>query len=200
MERPIIPVRIRKVFEGRIFSVNVETITLPRGGQLEAEIVRHPGSVVIVPVTDKEEIVLVRQYRHAIGRSAWELPAGSLKDGEDPDKAAVRECHEEIGLIPSRVERLGAFYPTPGYCDELMNFYRATGLRTPGTDDDAAQPDEDEDIEPQPFSPERLRAMIAAGEIIDLKTVAGLALLTKSQIPNPESQIPNPASETPGRS
>jgi hypothetical protein len=68
MERPIIPVRIRKVFEGRIFSVNVETITLPRGGQLEAEIVRHPGSVVIVPVTDKEEIVLVRQYRHAIGQ------------------------------------------------------------------------------------------------------------------------------------
>ena len=82
MERPIIPVRIRKVFDGRIFSVNVETITLPRGGQLEAEIVRHPGSVVLVPVTDKDEIVLVRQYRHAIGRTAWELPAGSLKRGE----------------------------------------------------------------------------------------------------------------------
>ena len=176
-DKSIVPREIRKIYQGRIFTVQIETIALPKGGELKAEVVRHPGSVVIVPVTDAGEIILVRQYRHAIGRSAWELPAGSLKDGEDPDKAAVRECHEEIGLIPSRVERLGAFYPTPGYCDELMNFYRATGLRTPGIDDEAAQPDEDEDIEPQPFSPERLRAMIAGGEIIDLKTVAALVLL-----------------------
>ena len=82
-------------------------------------------------MTDAGEVVLVRQYRHAIGRWAWELPAGSLKHGEDPEKAAIRECHEEIGLIPARMERLGAFFPTPGYCDEEMNFYRATGLRAP---------------------------------------------------------------------
>jgi ADP-ribose pyrophosphatase len=108
---------------------------------------------------------------------AWELPAGSLKDGEDPRAAAIRECHEEIGLIPSSIEPLGAFFPTPGYCDEQMTFYRATGLRPPAADDPAAQHDEDEDIEAKPFPVDAIRRMIASGEIIDLKTVAGLVLL-----------------------
>lgn len=173
METPIVPHQIRKVFEGRIFSVNVESITLPRGGTLDAEIIRHPGSVVLIAMTDTGEIMLVRQYRHAIGRSLWELPAGSLKRGEDPEAAAARECHEEIGLIPSRLEKLGAFYPTPGYCDEEMIYYRATGLRAPGASE-AAQPDEDEDIEPKAFSVDRIMTMITAGEIIDMKTVAAL--------------------------
>jgi ADP-ribose pyrophosphatase len=177
MDRPIPATEIRTIYKGRIFTVQIETIALPKGGTLNAEIVRHPGSVVIVPVTDAGDIVLVRQYRHAIGRSAWELPAGSLKPGEDVEKAARRECHEEIGLIPARIEKLGAFFPTPGYCDEEMNFYRADGLREPGAADGAAQPDEDEDIEARAFSKDEIRRMIAAGEIIDLKTVAGLSLL-----------------------
>lgn len=177
MTKPIVAREIRRVYQGRIFTVQVESITLPNGHDLEAEVVRHPGSVVIVPVTDAGEIVLVRQYRHAIGREAWELPAGSLKPGEDPEKAAIRECHEEIELIPSKVEPLGAFFPTPGYCDEEMAFYRADGLRTPSAGDEAAHKDEDEDIEAQAFSPVEIRRMIAAGEIVDLKTVAGLELL-----------------------
>lgn len=177
MDKPMIPTQIRKAFEGRIFTVNVESITLPRGDRLEAEIVRHPGSVVLVPVTDGGEIVLIRQYRHAIGRWAWELPAGSLKESEDPRGAAVRECHEEIGLIPSALEPLGSFFPTPGYCDEEMHFYRATGLRVPADDDPAVQQDTDEDIEAKPFSPDAIQTMIRSGEIVDLKTVAGLTLL-----------------------
>ncbi|HEY5618682.1 MAG TPA: NUDIX hydrolase [Vicinamibacterales bacterium] len=177
MDRPIVPSRIRKAFEGRIFSVNVESITLPRGERLEAEIVRHPGSVVLIPVTERGEIVLVRQYRHAIGRWAWELPAGSLKYGEDPTSAAVRECHEEIALIPSSLEPLGSFFPTPGYCDEEMHFYRATGLRPPGEDDPIAHQDEDEDIEARPFSIDAIRTMIKKRDIVDLKTMAGLTLL-----------------------
>ena len=175
--QPIVASEIRKVYDGRIFKVQIETITLPKGGTLHAEIVRHPGSVVIVPVTENGEIVLVRQYRHAIARWAWELPAGSLKPGEDVEKAARRECHEEIGLIPTRIEKVGAFFPTPGYCDEEMNFYRAEGLREPLDADEVATPDEDEDIEAQAFSKDEIRRMIAAGEIIDLKTVAGLWLL-----------------------
>lgn len=177
MNKPIVPREIQKIFQGRIFTVQIETITLPKGGEMKAEIVRHPGSVVIVPITAAGEIILVRQYRPAIGRWAWELPAGTLEDGEPPDKAAIRECHEELGLVPGRVEKLGAFFPTPGYCDEEMHVYRATGLREPGNQDEAAQQDEDEDIEPQAFAVDALRAMIGSGEIIDLKTVAGLALL-----------------------
>ena len=175
--KPIVPTQIRKVFDGRVFSVTVESIVLPRGHRLDAEIIRHPGSVVIVPLTDAGEIVLVRQYRPAIGRCAWELPAGSRKHGEDPESAAVRECHEEIGRIPTRVEALGSFYPTPGYCDEEMHFYRATGLRVPAAGDAPAHQDEDEDIEMRTFSLEAIRSMIASGEIIDLKTVAGMALI-----------------------
>src|SRR6185436_14147604 len=176
MNKPIVPDQIRKVFTGRIFTVTIESITLPRGERLEAEIIRHPGSVVLIPMTDAGEIVLVRQYRHAIGRSAWELPAGTLKPNEEPKTAAARECHEEIGLVPSTLEALGSFYPTPGYCDEEMNFYKATGLREPRGDEKAEQ-DEDEDIEQGAFSVERVRSMIRSGEIVDLKTVAGLALI-----------------------
>ena len=177
MNRPIVPHQIRKVFEGRIFTVTVESITLPRGAPLDAEIIRHPGSVVLIPVTDDDDIVLVRQYRHAIGRWAWELPAGSLRHGEDPRAAALRECQEEIGLIPSAVTPLGGFFPTPGYCDEEMRFYRATGLRAPTGADPAVHQDEDEDIEAKAFSVGAIRRMIATGDIIDLKTVAGLMLL-----------------------
>lgn len=177
MERPIVPSRIRKIFEGRVFTVTVESITLPKGDQLEAEIIRHPGSVVLIPVTDTGEIVLVRQYRHAIGRWAWELPAGSLKAGEEPASAAVRECHEETSLIPQSVEALGSFFPTPGYCDEEMHFYQATGLRTPMDGDPAAHRDADEDIKTAAFSISTIRTMIERREIVDMKTVAGLALL-----------------------
>jgi ADP-ribose pyrophosphatase len=177
MNRPIVPTQIRKVFDGRVFSVTVESITLPRGDRLEAEIIRHPGSVVLIPVTEGGDIVLVRQYRPAIGRSAWELPAGSLKHGEAPESAAIRECHEETGLIPAAVTPVGGFFPTPGYCDEEMHFYRATGLRTPAVGDPAAQQDADEDIEARPFALETIRAMIASREIVDLKTVAALTLI-----------------------
>jgi len=176
-EKPIVPREIRRIYQGRIFTVQIETIQLPSGGELQAEIVRHPGSVVIIPVTAGREIILVRQYRHAIGRWAWELPAGSLKPGEDVESAAIRECQEETGWIPSRIERVGSFFPTPGYCDEEMTFFTATGLRMPGPDDQAVHQDEDEDIEARSFARDALQRMIASGDVIDLKTVAGLALV-----------------------
>jgi ADP-ribose pyrophosphatase len=177
MEEPVVPDSIRNVFHGRIFAVTVESITTRKGGKLAVEIVRHPGSVVLLPITREGEVILVKQYRHAIGRWAWELPAGTLKPAEEPENAAARECQEEIGLIPAELERLGAFFPTPGYCDEEMNFYKATGLREPGPGDEKAEQDEDEDIETRAFSVKQLTAMIQSNEIIDLKTVAGLTLL-----------------------
>jgi ADP-ribose pyrophosphatase len=176
-ERAVTPREVRVVHRGRVFTVQVESITLPNGHPLEAEIVRHPGSVVIVPVHEDGRVVLVRQYRHALGRSVWELPAGSLKLGEDPGAAAARECHEEIGLIPGRLDYLGAYYPTPGYCDEKMHFYRATELRRRGDGDAAAHPDDDEDIEATAFGRDAITGMMASGEIVDLKTIGGLALL-----------------------
>lgn len=177
MDQPIVPREIRKIYEGRVLTLQIESITLPKGDKLDAEIIRHPGSVVIVPMKGDDEIVLVRQYRPALGRWAWELPAGSLKPGEDVERAAIRECHEEVGLIPIRLEPLGGFYPTPGYCDEKMNFYVAVGLREATADDEAAHQDEDEDIEARAFTRAQIQRMIAEGDVIDLKTVAGMSLL-----------------------
>ena len=174
---PLVPREIRRVFDGRVFRVQVERIDLPNGHTLDAEIVRHPPSVVIVPIDGDGRVILVRQYRHAAGRWLWELPAGSTDPGEDAAAAAARECHEETGLIPGTVERLGAFFPTPGYCDEEMIFFRATGLRVPGAGDPAAHADADEDIEPRACTLDEVQALITSGEIADLKTVAGLALL-----------------------
>ena len=176
MDTPIVPNKVRTVFEGRVFTVRVESITLPKGHALDAEIIRHPGSVVIVPMNDANEVVLVRQYRHAIGRYTWEVPAGSLKPGEDVQAAARRECQEEVGLVAERLEPLGSFFPTPGYCNEEMHFFRAAGLREPRAGDDDAHQDEDEDIETRWVPLEELRAMIRRNEIVDLKTIAGVAL------------------------
>jgi ADP-ribose pyrophosphatase len=178
MDKPAVPHQIRRVFDGRVFSVVVESITTGKGGKMDVEVVRHPGSVVLIPITAAGEIVLVRQYRHAIGKVAWELPAGTLKPDERAKEAAHRECHEEIGLVPEHLELLGGFFPTPGYCDEEMHFYRATGLREPREHEQAEQ-DEDEDIEKGAFTVDNIRSMIASGEIVDLKTVAGLAFIRR---------------------
>jgi ADP-ribose pyrophosphatase len=166
----------RDVYRGRIFRVEVDRVTLPTGHTLDMEVVRHPGSVVLLPVPAPGRIILIRQYRYTIDRSIWELPAGSLKPDEDPDAAAARECEEEIGLVPGTVERLRSFYPTPGFCDELMIYYRCTDLAPPAPDS-AVRQDEDEEIEPRTFTVDEARAMVAAGEIVDLKTVAGLWLV-----------------------
>lgn len=166
----------REAYRGRIFRVEVDRVTLPTGHTLDMEIVRHPGSVVLLPVPAVGRIVLIRQYRYALGRYIWELPAGSLKPGEDPDAAAARECEEEIGLRPRSIERLQGFYPTPGFCDEVMIYYRCTDLVPPDADS-TARKDDDEDIEPRTFTVDEARAMVAGGEIVDLKTVAGLTLL-----------------------
>ena len=96
------------------------------------EIVRHPGSVVLLPIPAPGQIILIRQYRYTLDRWIWELPAGSLKPGEDPAEAAARECEEEIGLVPARVTSLRGYYPTPGFCDEEMIYFRCEDLAPAG--------------------------------------------------------------------
>ena len=164
------------IYKGRIFQLEVDVVKLPTGHILDMEIVRHPGSVVLLPVPEPGKIILIRQYRYTLDRWIWELPAGSLKPNEDPDTAAARECEEEIGLAPHRVTRLRGYYPTPGFCDEQMIYYRCEDLRPPAADS-TAKKDDDEEIEPKVFTLEEARALVTSGEIIDLKTLAGLSLL-----------------------
>jgi ADP-ribose pyrophosphatase len=162
------------VFEGRVFTVTHDRVELPHGVETTLDIVRHRGSVVLIPMPDPSSVILVRQYRHAIGQHVWELPAGSLEIGEDGDVAALRECHEEIGQLATHAERIASLYPSPGYTTEVMHFYRLTGLHVP---DHTAHQDEDEHLEPKTFSLADLRALVTSGEITDMKTVAALQFL-----------------------
>jgi ADP-ribose pyrophosphatase len=168
--------RHEEIYRGRIFTVVRDRVRLPKGVEATLEVVRHPGSVVLLPMPDPGHLILVKQYRYAIDRWVWELAAGSLKPGEDPAEAAARECEEETGLAAGRVEQVGAFYPTPGYCDEKMNFFKLTALAPPDGRP-AASPDDDEDIRTQSFPLDDVRAMISHGEIDDLKTAVGLTLI-----------------------
>src|SRR5215207_6992457 len=102
------------IYEGRILTLEVDRVRLPSGHTVEMEIVRHPGSVVLLPIPSDGKVILIRQYRYSIDRWIWELPAGSLKPHEDPDRAAARECEEEIGLAPGKLTRLHGYFPTPG--------------------------------------------------------------------------------------
>lgn len=164
----------RTVYRGRIFSVSEDRVRLPGPREVELEVVHHPGSVVLLPMPSADQIVLVRQYRYVIDRWIWELPAGSLEAGEDPEQGARRECREEVGVEAAGVEHLGAFYPTPGFCTEVMLFYKLTELSPLTT---AVARDEDEDLEPHTFSLEEARSLVRSGGIVDMKTIVGLSLI-----------------------
>jgi ADP-ribose pyrophosphatase len=130
-----------------------------------------------VPIPSPHRIILIKQYRYVVNRWLWELPAGSLDPDETPEAAALRECHEEIGKIAGHAKRLGTYFPSPGFCDEAMNFFLLTELRDRRPDEAAPHQGPDELLEVKEFSLEEARAMVKAGEIVDMKTVVGLALL-----------------------
>jgi ADP-ribose pyrophosphatase len=166
---------MERVYEGRVFAVDVGRRRFPNGAEHDVAIVRHRPSVVILPVLDDGRVILVRQYRPSIERMTWELPAGSIDPGESIERAAIRECAEETRMVPGRVERLAGLYPAPGFCDELLVFFLASSLTSAGSDS-PFQADEDEDIETRAVTVDEGRAMVARGEIEDLKTAYGLSL------------------------
>jgi ADP-ribose pyrophosphatase len=163
-------------FKGRVFSVEVARRRFPNGQEHEVAIVRHNPSVVLLPIRDDGRVILIQQYRASLDRVIWEVPAGRVDDGETAEAAAARECEEEIGLVPGRIERIRGLFPTPGYCDEELIFYRLSDLHTPPPDS-RHRPDDDEDIESRAVTIDEARAMVETGEIVDLKTAYGLTLL-----------------------
>ena len=163
-----------RVFRGRVFNVDRDRVRMRNGREVVVDVVRHAKSVVLVPVPEPGHVTLVKQHRYAVNEDLWELPAGSVDEGEAPEQAARRECHEEIGLVPATVVRLSALYPTPGYCDEQMIFFRVSGL---AKSDEEAHLDEDEDLQAKTFEIRDVREMIRRGEIVDMKTIVGLALI-----------------------
>ena len=167
------------VFRGRVIAVEVGTRRFPNGQEHEVEIVRHAASVVLIPLEDDGRVVIVKQYRAAVDQETWEFPAGRLNPGESAEDAARRECEEEIGFVPHRLDRLRALYPAPGFCDEQLIFFLARDLRKPPAGS-PHKPDEDEDITTRTVAVAEARAMVERGEIVDLKTAYALTLVRRS--------------------
>jgi ADP-ribose pyrophosphatase len=163
----------RTVYDGKVLSLHVDEVEEPGGIRALREVVRQPGSVATLPVEADGRITLVRQYRYPVDALLWELPAGRLDPGEDPEAGAQRELREEIGQRAERLERIAFYYTTPGFCDEAMHVFRGSGL-VPSP----AKGDEDERIEVRSFTLEELLRMVQAGEICEGKTLLAILLET----------------------
>lgn len=159
------------MYDGVLVKLDVDEVEEPGGVRATREVIRHHGSVAALPVTDDGSFLLVRQFRYAVGEALWELPAGKLDGGEKPEDGIQRELREEIGHHAERLEKIAFFYTTPGFCDEAMHLYRATGLVA-----DKADADEDERIEVGTFTLDEARAMIASGELREGKTLVAILL------------------------
>lgn len=164
----------RRVYEGRRITVDLESVRLPNGARAELEIVRHPGAAAIVPLLSAPDaadpsVLLVRQYRYAAGGELWEIPAGVLEPGEEPAACAKRELREETGATAERMEPLTSIFTTPGFTDEMIHLFLASGIRPGPT---AHEADEVIRVEARPLS--AALQMIRDGVIQDGKTIVGL--------------------------
>ena len=160
---------IKQIYKGRVVTLNLETATLPNRVTVELEVVRHPGAAAVVPMKGDGTVVLIRQYRLATGGFIYEIPAGKLYPGEDPQECATRELEEEIGYRPVRMDKLATFFTAPGFTDEVMHLFKATGL-TPG----AQSLEDDEVLEVVDLSLKEALELIKDGTIRDAKTIVGL--------------------------
>jgi len=160
-----------RVFNGRAFTLRVDQVSIDGKPPLSWEVLEHPGGVAVVPFDDEGNILMVRQYRHAVGVELLELPAGTLKQGEDPALTAHRELQEEIGMDAANLELIGEFFLAPGYSSELMRVYLATGL-TPAS----LPQDEDEVIEVERVPFDEAVRLALNGQIRDAKSISGLLL------------------------
>jgi ADP-ribose pyrophosphatase len=161
----------RRIYTGRVISVDVDTVRFPDGSSGELEMIRHPGAAAVVPLLADPAgvdplILLLRQFRHAAGGTLWEIPAGRLAHpGEAPADCARRELLEEAGVAAGRIERLTTIKTTPGFTDETIHLFVATELRRA-----APQREHDEFIEVEPLPLARVLEMIRSGEVCDAKT------------------------------
>jgi len=167
-------VSTRRAYDGRLVKVDVDTLRAPDGGELELEIIRHPGAAAVVPLLSDPDspdptVLLIRQFRHAAGGFIWEVPAGVLKPGETPDHCARRELEEETGATAEQIERLSTVFTTPGFTDERIHLFVAHGIRV-------GEPnlEHDEFIEVKAIALSEVLAMIRDGAIVDAKTVVAI--------------------------
>lgn len=163
------PLTTRNIYTGKVVTLNIDTVQLPNGETVELETIRHPGAAAVVPVKDDGTVVLIKQFRHAAGGFIYEIPAGKLHPGEDPVHCASRELEEEVGYRASSFELLSSIFTAPGFADEVIHVYKATGL-TKGRQ----QLDRDEVLDVIEMPLTEAVAKIQDGTIRDAKTIVGL--------------------------
>jgi ADP-ribose pyrophosphatase len=164
----------RRVYTGKVISLDLDTVRFPDGSVGELEMIRHPGASAVVPFLsdprgEDPQVLMIRQYRYASDGYLYEIPAGRLNPGEDPRDCAARELKEETGCTAEQLEHLLTMYTTPGFTDEKIHLFMATGLVTGETKHEA-----DEFLELHPMLLSRALEMIEAGEIQDSKTALSL--------------------------
>jgi len=159
----------RLLHEGRSFSFKTDKVELPNGRMTTRDVVDHPGAVAIVPVLNGSRIILVRQFRYAACRELLEIPAGTLEKGEEPDACAARELREETGYKAESMVRLLSCYMAPGYSNEVIHLYVATGLEK-----GEKETEEDEEIAVEAVGFDEALRMIEENEIEDAKTIVGV--------------------------
>ena len=159
----------KHIYTGIVVKLNVDTVTLPNGLTVDLEVVRHPGAAAVVPLKDDGTVILISQFRHAAGGFIYEIPAGKLDPGEDPRVCATRELEEEVGYRASSLEILSSIFTAPGFTDEVIHIYKATGLTT-----GQQQLDRDEVLEVVEMPLLEAIKMIETGVIRDAKTIVGL--------------------------
>lgn len=190
-----VPLGEETVFEGLIFNVNRLHNRLPSGAMAERDVVRHPGAVAVVALTDDGRVCVVRQYRAAVDRVTVEIPAGKLDPGEDPLVCAHRELAEETGLRATSMAQLTTILTSVGFSDELIRIYLATGLVR-----GEAHPDEDEFLNVELLDVGTLVDAVLDGQVEDVKTVVGaLALdaINRRLAPaGPEAEVGDGATPT----
>ncbi len=164
----------KTIFQGNVFSVRQDQISEPGGICVTRDIVVHRGSVVVLPIFPDGSLLLVRQYRHALDASLWELVAGRLEPGESRPAGARRELIEETGYTARRVKQILELFPSPGFLTERMWVFAATGLRR-----GLAHPEEDERITCRTFSLAALEKMIRRGSLHDAKSVAAILFYSR---------------------
>jgi len=166
-------IRSETLLQGRAFKVRRDYLKTPNGEDTKLEIIEHGGSVVLVPVDDDGNLLLVRQYRHAAGQDLLELPAGTRHEEEPFEECAAREIREETGMQASKLQKVGGFYLAPGYSTEFMAVFLATGLRH-----NPLEADFDEFLQLEKIPVKRAAELFQSGEVLDAKSLAAWLLAT----------------------
>ena len=159
------------IYRGKVIDLNLERVKLPNGFIAELEIIHHPGAAAIVPFIDADHVILIKQYRHAVGRYLYEIPAGKLLKTEGPLRCAKRELEEEIGYKAQRFQKLASIYTSPGFCNEIIHIFSATHLVKSLQHLD---PCEVLEVIEMPFR--KVFQLIQKGKIQDAKSIIGLII------------------------